>query len=623
MMLSLILSEDGPTKATIINRFFASCCFLYMCLLSDVVAANVSVSDKLPLYGEAKYADSFKNFDFVNPSAPKAGRVVMPTYGTFDSFNPFIFKGIAPADIVALTLDTLGVVPPDDYSTVYPLIAEKFEIPDDHSFVGFYLNPHAKFSDGSPITADDVVFSFNSLISKGAPLYKIYYADVERVEKINNHHVRFYFKKGTLNKELPLILSQIAIFSKKDWDGKDFAKPSLIPPLGSGPYIIDKFEPNKFIELKRNPNYWAQNLPSRKGFFNFDTLRFDYYQDTTVTLQALFSGNIDLREEYIAKIWATGYDNDLVKSGKIIKAEVPHNRTAILQSFAFNLRRPQFQNKFVRQAISSVFDFDWANEKLFYNQYARLDSYFSNSEMAATGKPQGKELALLNSFRNQLPDDVFGDLPQTPKFGSMENNRHNLREAVRLLKLGGYDFVDGKMTNLKTGQPLEFEILSNNANGSSFTRVMLPFLKNLEKIGIKANFRNLEVNIFKNRLDNFDFDMAIVSFPMSQMPGNEQKEMWGSAAADINGSFNIIGVKNPIADALLDKAIQAHHKDDYLAALHAFDRVMRHEFYLIPQWYSPVNRVAYNQRLDYPKNIGHVGFQPHIWWVKPQSENKK
>ena len=581
--------------------------------------ADVIVSESLPLYGQPKYSANFSSFAFVNPHAPKGGRVIMPAYGTFDSFNPFIFKGIAPSDIVSLSLDTLGIVPPDDYSTVYPLIAQKFELPQDNSFVGFILNPNAQFSDGSPVTADDVIFSFESLINKGSPLYKIYYADVDYVKKINNHHVRFYFKKNIQNKELPLILSQLAIFSKKDWEGKDFAKPSLIPPLGSGPYIIADFVPNKFIELKRNPDYWAKNLPSRKGFFNFDTIRFDYYQDTTVTLQALFSGNIDLRQEYIAKIWATGYDNDLIKNGKIIKAELPHHQTAILQSFAFNIRKPQFQNKFVRQAIAQVFNFDWANEKLFYNQYSRLDSYFSNTEMAAQGLPQGKELDLLNPFKNQLDSEVFGPLPQNPSFKTIEDNRKNLREAVRLLKLGGYDFVDGKMTNLQTQQPLEFEILSNNANGSSFTRVMLPFLKNLEKIGIKATFRNLEVNIFKNRLDNFDFDMAIVSFPMSQMPGNEQKEMWGSQSADIKGSYNLVGVKNPVVDSLLNKIIQAHNKEDYLASLHAFDRVMRHQYYLIPQWYTPFNRVAYNKRLKYPETDVHVGFLPHTWWINPSS----
>ncbi len=613
--------EDGLTKATIINSlkfilFWVSCCFI----TSDVWA--IRLQDNLALYGDAKYPSGFQHFDFVNPKAPKQGSVTLPAYGTFDSFNPFIFKGIAASDIVGLIFDTLGVVPNDDYTTVYPLIAEKFEFPEDMSYVGFVLNPKAKFSDGSPVTADDVIFSFNSLIEKGAPLYRIYYADVENVKKINNHHVRFYFRKDSKNKELPLILSQLAIFSKKDWEGKDFAKPSLVPPLTSGPYVINKFEPNKFIELKRNKDYWAKDLPSRKGIFNFDTVRYDYYQDTTVTLQALFAGNLDLREEYIAKNWATGYNNNLVKQGKIIKAEIPNDQTAILQNFAFNLRKPKFQNKLLRQALTYTFDFDWANKKLFYNQYKRLNSYYSNSEMEAKGKPQGKELAILNKYKKDLPPEVFGNLPEEPHFLSPEDNRKNLLKAVSLLRQAGYDFVNGKMTNLKTNQPLTIEILSNNANGSTFTRVMLPFLQNLRKIGIDATFRNLEVNIFKNRLDNFDFDMAIVSFPMSNMPGNEQKEMWGSQSADVKGSYNIIGVKNPVVDSLLNEMIQAHDKETYIATLKALDRVLRHNYYMIPQWYSSYKRIAYNPRLDYPKSENAKGFQPYTWWVK-EPKNKK
>lgn len=624
MKISPIRSEAGLTKAIIINKLFKffACC-LSVCLICSSASAGITVSNSLALYGQPKYAAGFKHFDYASPKAVKGGRVVMPAYGTYDNFNPFIFKGIASAETAALTLDTLGIVPVDDYSTVYPLIAKQFEQPDDHSFVGFILDEKAKFRDGSPVTADDVIFSYTSLIEKGSPLYKVYYADVDRVEKINDRHVRFYFKKGSANKELPLILSQIAIYSAKDWDGKDFAKPSLIPPLGSGPYRIEKFEPGKYVVLKRNKNYWAKNLPGRKGFFNFDEIRFDYYQDTTVTLQALFAGNIDMREEYIAKIWVTGYDNDVVKSGKVIKENLPHNQTAILQNFAFNIRRPKFQDKRVRQAIGLAFNFEWANEKLFYSQYQRLNSYYTNSEMAAVGKPQGKELALLKELKPLLPPEVFGEVPNPPEFNTYDDGRKNLRQAVSLLKEAGYDFVDGKMTHLESGQPLEFEVLSNTANGSTFTRVMLPFLKNLEKIGIKATFRNLEVNIFKNRLDNFDFDMAIVSFPMSQMPGNEQKEMWGSQSADVKGSFNLIGIKNPAADALLDRIVQAQDKESYIAALKALDRVLRHEYYMIPQWYSAHKRVAYRNRFVHPDTKEKVGFQPYTWWLDDSKGKQK
>ena len=603
---------------TTINNFCKLLFFAFLWLPAGNAAAEYLVSDSLPLYGQAKYASGFRHFDYASPLAQKGGRIVMPAYGTFDNFNPFIFKGIASTEAAALTLDTLGVVPADDYSTVYPLIAKKFETSPKNDMVGFILDERARFHDGSPITADDVIFSFNALIEKGAPLYKVYYADVERAEKINDRHVRFIFKKGSRNKELPLILSQLKIYSAKDWEGKDFAKPVLQAPLGSGPYVIDRFEAGKYVVFKRDKNYWAQDLPSRKGFFNFDEVRYDYYQDTTVTLQALFAGNIDLREEYIAKIWTTGYDNDIVKSGKVKKEEFAHNQTAILQNFAFNIRRPKFSDKRVRQAIGLAFNFEWANEKLFHNQYRRLYSYFTNSGMEASGKPEGKELALLNKYRGQLDDNVFGEAPKPPVVTDYMAERENLRTAVKLLNEAGYDFVDGKMTNLKTGEPLEFEILSNTANGATFTRVMLPFFKNLEKIGIKARFRNLDVSVVKNRLDNFDFDMAIISFPVSQMPGNEQKEMWGSAAADIKGSFNLIGIKNPVADDLINKLVQADKKDDYIAAVKALDRVLLNEYYLIPQWYSPHNRVAFRNKFEYPQTGSKVGFQPYSWWLKEE-----
>lgn len=573
------------------------------------------------LYGEPKYAAEFLHFDYVNPNAPKAGRVVMPNYGGFDNFNPFIFKGIAPGDVAALTLDTLGIVPADDSATVYPLIAKEFELPKDKSFVGFILDEKAKFSDGSPVTADDVIFSYESIINHGAPIYKVYYSDVEKVEKINARHLRFHFKKGTQNKELPLILAQLSVFSKKDWEGKDFSKPQLKAYLGSGPYILDKFQAGKSITLKRDPNYWAMNLPSRKGFFNYDEVNYEFYQDTTVTLQALFSGNIDMREEYIAKIWVSGYDNDIVKKGRVIKEELQHNKAAQLQMFAFNLRKEKFQDKRVRQAISLAFDFDWANEKLFYNQYKRLFSYFTNTGMEATGLPTGKELQILNNYRKKLPQSVFNQAPENPKHENYIQTRQNLKKAVKLLKEAGYDFVNGKMTNLQSGEPLELEIIDNSANGSSFTRVMLPFIKNLEKIGIKAKFRNIEVNVYKNRLDNFDFDITILAFGVSQMPGNEQKEMWGSKAADIKGSYNIMGIKNPIADELIDNLIKAQEKRDYQAYVRALDRVMLNEYYMIPQWYSPYTRVAYQNKFNHPKTDLKVGFQPFTWWMK--EEHKK
>ncbi len=585
-------------------------------LLCCTKFVQAKITDRIALYGSAKYAPDFHSFEYVNPNAPQGGKIVLPAYGTFDNFNPYIFKGVAATFVAGLSFETLGTSPTDDPFTVYPLLAEKFDMPEDKSYIGFILNPQAKFSDGTPVTADDVVFSFNAIMTKGSPIYKMYYADVDRVEKIGEREVRFYFKEGTNNKELPMILAQFSVFSKKDWEGREFDKPTLQVPLGSGPYVVKDFQVNKFVELQKNPHYWGKNLPTQRGFYNFDIIRYDYYQDTTVTLQALFSGDIDAREEYIAKIWMTGYDNDLVKSGVIKKENIEHNNPATLQNFAYNVRRDKFKDRRVRKAIDLAFNYEWANEKLFYGQYKRLFSYFTNTGMEATGLPQGRELEILEQYRDKLPSDVFTEPYELTVNQDIYNSRENLKKAVTLLKEAGYDFVDGKMTNLKTGEPLEIEILSNSANGATFTKVMLPFIENLRKIGIKAVFRNLEVNIFKNRLDNFDFDMAIVSYRVSQMPGNEQRDYWGSASADIKGSNNIIGIKNEVVDALIKGLVSAQEKTDYVAYVKALDRVLLHENYLIFQWYSPFSRVAYRDKFGQPETKIKVGFQPFTWWIK-------
>ena len=363
-------------------------------LLCCTKFVQAKITDRIALYGSAKYAPDFHSFEYVNPNAPQGGKIVLPAYGTFDNFNPYIFKGVAATFVAGLSFETLGTSPTDDPFTVYPLLAEKFDMPEDKSYIGFILNPQAKFSDGTPVTADDVVFSFNAIMKKGSPIYKMYYADVDRVEKIGEREVRFYFKEGTNNKELPMILAQFSVFSKKDWEGREFDKPTLQVPLGSGPYVVKDFQVNKFVELHKNPHYWGKNLPTQRGFYNFDIIRYDYYQDTTVTLQALFSGDIDAREEYIAKIWMTGYDNDLVKSGVIKKENIEHNNPATLQNFAYNVRRDKFKDRRVRKAIDLAFNYEWANEKLFYGQYKRLFSYFTNTGMEATGLPRGRELEI-------------------------------------------------------------------------------------------------------------------------------------------------------------------------------------------------------------------------------------
>ncbi|MBO4293948.1 MAG: ABC transporter substrate-binding protein, partial [Alphaproteobacteria bacterium] len=561
-----------------------------------------------------KYDDDFAHFSYVNADAKKGGRLVMPEYGGFDNFNPFIFKGSASGTVADLIWDSLGVTPTDDIGVVYPLIAKAFEWDETH--IDFILDERAQFADASKVTADDVIFSFDVLINKGAPIYRAYYGDVEKAEKISENRVRFYFREGAKNKELPLILAQLKIFPKKDWASREFDKPSLQIPLGGGPYKIKNFQAGKYIVLERDKNYWAKDLPSRKGFFNFDEIRIDYYQDTTVTLQALFAGNIDVREEYIAKIWATAYDNDLVKSGKVIKKAFEHKNPAVLQHFAINLRKDKFKNKNIRRALDLAFNFDFANEKLFYRAYNRLYSYFTNTGFEATGLPTGLEKEILEQYRDKLDESVFTTPFSLPDNASPEKLRANLKEAVNLFKKAGYEVINGKMRNVETGEPFEFEILSNSANGTTFTRVMLPYIHNLEKIGVKATFRNLEVNVFKNRMDHFDFDVAIMSYRISAMPGNELKEMYGSKAADINGSYNIAGIKNEVVDDLINHIVAADKKEEYAAYIKALDRVLLSEYYVVFQWYSPYNRVGYLNKFGIPEVTEPVGFQPLTWWAK-------
>ena len=589
---------------------------LFFITLSFSVEAKTKIVESFSLVEIPKYNSDFAHFEYVNPKAPKGGKITLPAYGSFDSFNPFIFKGIAFSDGTNLSLESLGFSPHDDQTSIYPLLAERFELSEDNSFIGFLLNKNAKFSDGTPLTADDVVFSFNTLIEKGSPIYKIYYSDIDRVERINSHHVRFYFKKGIKNRELPLILSQFKVFSTEQYKNKDFATPSLEPMLGSGPYTITAFEPNKFVELKRNKNYWGKNIPTRIGSYNFDIIRYDFYQDTTVTLQALFSGSIDAREEYIAKNWVSGYDNKLIEDGQIIKEEIYHTNPATLQFFGFNTRLGKFSDRRVREAVGLAFNFEWANDKLFYNQYKRIYSLFSNTDMAASGLPKGLEEEILSKYKKEIPFEIFTKEYLLPDNSSSEKQRENLKRAVSLLNQAGYDFVDGKMTNLKTGEPLEIEVLSNAANGSSFTRVMLPFINNLRKIGIKMTFRNLEVNIFKNRLDNFEYEMAILSFRLSNLPGNEQKELWGSQSADVIGSYNVMGIKNKVVDSLISGLISSQDNNRYRAYISALDRVIMNEHYFIPQWYSPFDRIAYNKRLKHPKTDIKTGADIHLWWIE-------
>ena len=587
-------------------------------LLLAVVAAPVLAASQhglaqhgLAMHGDLKYPPDFTHFDYVNADAPKGGILRLADQGPFDSLNPYITKG-QPPDGASLPFETLMESSADEPFSEYGLIAESVETPPDRSWVIFTLRPQARWHDGQPITADDVIFSLDVLRGKGAPIYRFYYAGVERAEKLGERRVKFSFKPGD-NRELPLILGQLPILPKHYWRDKTFDETTLTPPLGSGPYRIGKFEPGRFITYERVKDYWGKDLPTQKGRYNFDTIRYDVYRDATVALEALKAGEYDLRLENESKKWATGYsDWDAVKTGQAMLREFHHQLPAGMQGYAFNLRRPLFADIRVRQALALAFDFEWANRNLFYGQYARTNSYFDNSELAATGLPGPAELALLNPLRAQLPPQLFTQAFTSPLTDPALGIRPNLRQAMALLEQAGWRVENGQLVDAK-GQAFRFEILLSSP---AFERITLPFARNLARLGIDARVRTVDPTQYVNRVRAFDFDMIVKSWGQSLSPGNEQSLYWTSAAADQPGSSNVVGIKNPAVDALVAKLIAAPDRAGLVAATRALDRVLLWNWYVIPQWHSSVTRVAYWDKFGQPAQIPMQGWQIYALWAK-------
>jgi microcin C transport system substrate-binding protein len=581
----------------------------------------------MSLYGEFKYQPNFTHFDYADPNAPKGGTMKLSTIGTFDTLNPFVVKGV-PAAGVGQVFDTLMTRGGDEPATDYPLIAESADLAPDRTSVLFTLRKEARFHDGSPITPDDVAWSFGILRDKGAPLYRFYYGDVTKVEKEGDRGVRFVFKSAD-NRELPAILSEMPVLSKAYWSSRDFEKTTLDPPLGNGPYKIESVEPGRSITYRRVADYWGKDLPVNKGRFNVDVIRYDYYRDSTVALEAFKAGQYDVRRENSAKAWATGYDSPALRDGLIKKEVLPNNNPAAMQGFAYNLRRPLFQDPLVRQALIYAFDFEWSNKNLFYGSYTRTRSYFDNSELAATGVPQGDELKLLEPFRGQIPDDVFTKEYNPPKYDGSGEIRDGLKQAIGLLKQAGWSFKGEQLVNDKTGQPFQFEFLNDDPQ---IERVALPFIQNLKRLGIAATLRTVDVSQYQQRMDNFDYDMTVTVIPQSLSPGNEQREFFGSVAADQPGSQNFIGIKSPVIDALIEQVIQAPTRADLVTRVHALDRVLQYGYYLIPQYHLGAYWVAYWNKFQHPQVAPKYAFGIDTWWVdtgaektieQKQSEGKK
>lgn len=578
---------------------------------------GVQTTHALSLTGAPKYGADFQAFDYVNVDAPKGGHVRMVVApGTFDSLNPFIVKG-SPASGMGLVYENLMETALDDISAEYPLIAESVTVPDDQSWVEFSLNPRARWHDGKPITPEDVVFSFEAIMEHGSPRYQFYYRNVVKAEKTGDRTVKFTFDQAG-NRELPQIVGQLPVLPKHYWAERDFGAVSLEPPLGSGPYKVSQVEPGRSIMLERVEDYWGKDLPVRRGQYNFDKLSWEYYRDSKIAIEALKAGEYDFRLESSSKDWATEYDFPARQDGLFVAEEIAHQRPTGMQAFVFNTRRAVFVDRKVRQALSYAFDFEWTNKTLFFGQYTRTQSYFSNSELASSGLPSDAELALLEPFRDQLPEEVFTTPFKAPETDGSGNNRANLRQAAMLLREAGWRVKDGVLVNTKTGEPLEFEVLLVQP---SFERVVSPMLANLERLGVKATMRVVDAAQYQSLLESKDYDMIVTSWGQSLSPGNEQRNYWGSVTMDAPGSRNFSGVSNPVIDALIDKIIFAPDRVSLVAATRAMDRVLLHMHYVIPQHHTRTFRVGYWNRFARPAKMAphHHGF-PFTWWIDAGKE---
>jgi microcin C transport system substrate-binding protein len=578
------------------------------------LAGDTQPAHGLAMHGALKYPADFTHFDYVNPDAPKGGEMRQATTGTFDSFNPYIVKGLPAAGLAylgqSLLYDSLMVDSADEPFSRYGLLAETVETPADRSWVVFTLRKEARWHDGRTVGADDVIWTFDTLLEKGSPLYGLYYGNVDRVERIGERTVKFSFKPGE-NRELPLILGQLPVLPKHYWEKRDFGATTLEPPLGSGAYVIDSFEAGRFIKYKRRSDYWAADLPVNRGQYNFDSLRFDYYRDRDVAVEALKGDAYDFRLENISKKWATAYDIPDVRSGRLRKELVPDRTIKSAQGFVFNLRRPVFKDPRVRWALNHVFDFEWTNKTLFYDAYVRTTGYFQDSELAAVGLPSQAELAILEPLRDRIPPEVFTTEFQLPTTDGSGNNRKNLRTAVELLKEAGWSTKNGKLEHTETGAPMAFEILLYD---SSFERVALPFKQNLERIGVDVAVRTVDTAQYRRRLDDYDFDMVVGGIQNSESPGNEQREYWGSQSAERPGGRNTAGVQDSAIDELIELVIAAPDREVLVTRCRALDRVLQWGHYQIPQWHTTAHRLVYWDRFGKPDVAPTRGIGLNGWW---------
>ena len=570
-------------------------------------------------FGDLKYPSGFKQFDYVNAKAPKGGSAWQIALGSFDSFN-LVVAGIkgTPATSIELIYNTLLVPALDEVSSEYGLLAEAMSYPDDFSSVVYRLRAEAKWHNGNPVTPDDVIFSFNAF-KKFSPQAGADYQHVVKAEKTGDREITFTFDAPG-NRALPRIVGHLTILPKDWWEGTDkdgkkrnIGETTLEPPLGSGPYRIKEFSPGRNIVYERVKDYWGRNLSVNVGRDNFDELRFEYFRDATVAIQAFKANTVDWRTENSAKNWASAYDFPAVQEKRVILEEFPINNIGIMQAFAFNIRRDKFKDPRVRLAFNYAFDFQELNKQIFYGQYKRITSYFEGTDLAATGLPTGRELELLNMVRDKVPPEVFKKVYGNPVGGNAGAVRNNLREAVRLFKEAGYDVRNQQLVNGKTGEPFTVEFLSN---APIFERVFLFYKPSLERLGITVSVRTVDEPQYVNRLRSWDFDIITYAWGESLLPGNEQRGYWGSQAADQPGSENVIGIKDPAVDAMIEQIIFAKNYNDLVAATKALDRILLWNEYVVPQWAYAKVRTARWDRFSRPNKLPKYGMSafPTLWW---------
>ena len=609
---------------SLLKKFFQFSIIVYFLILGSLAYGDNHIikSHGISTFGELKYNSDFQHLDYVNPNAPKGGEVSIWAFGSFDSMHPYTTKGRS-GSLSSIFFESLLTGTSDEIGSAYGLVAKSMEYPKDRSWVIFNMRPEAKFSDNTPLTAEDVMFSYKLLQEKGLPSFRaVIEKEIDTVEILGKHKIKFTFKKGIPTRDLPASAGSLPIFSKNYYEksGADFEASTLTPGIGSGPYILDNLDVGQTINYKRNPEYWGANLPINIGRNNFDKIRVEYFADYNSAFEGFKGGSYTFRTEYMSKLWATGYDFPAIEKKWVTKKLLPSGDMAPGQSFIINLRKDKFKDIRVRKAIGLMFNFEWSNKTLFYDLYARINSFWENSDMAATGKPSKDELIILNSLKNTLPSGIIdSDVAEVSVSSTKQLDRKNLRMASKLLDDAGWEVGDDGLRKNKNGATLDIEILNDS---QAFTRIIEPFIENLKSLGVNAVHTKIDNAQMTERERSFDFDIVTGNFPMSFTPGSGLKQYFGSETADVS-IFNKAGIKSEVIDELIEVVMAAKTRDELKVAVKTLDRVLRSYYFWIPQWFKDVHTVAYYDYYEHPENLppydmGLLDF----WWINNEKYNE-